>query len=635
MKDGTVSIFIFYFLVILNGCTPLHIPFKSKVIRETEFREQFYYDEASATGFKKGWNWRLFSRQDARKFEKVQDKSNISAILKMVTPIYAAKRSSYDNTPEYLFVFGVPDSSNLLHYLSANYRRVNSFHDGMAFNFNNLKDKKVTLYFDHDTKRKTVYAYSVIRKTSNGQTFLSYYHATYKNLYKYLEQVYRWNSGKNFDKYIADNLENKSKAVPDSIVMLWPFASFNNVIQTIDKYDNFYSLNILKRPDSLLIVNGQLSYQAALESLTAAFQQEFFNEDKYVDLQVYAQTKAFYHTFLGQYKEAMDCEAMYKPINYAFSLKPSERVIDAAHFIMSKVSGQKIIAFNESHHDVRCRAFLLSFLDSLKTAGFTHLAIEDLNTAPTNGDVYFYTGYYCREPLMHNLIIEAEAKGFKIIPYDIANSKNKGKYIERDKIAAKKLLRKVNFHKGDRLVIFCGYGHIDKASDKSKPSSLMDYIKKYSGIEPYTIDLAYPRVYKIEDTIINHFYVLTDNQNSGYFHNKKGSNGDISVYPPSGKSYFDFDYYVSHGLLNYKKTVFNFVQNDAVEDSILSVYVYRTKEAIQDIRIALPVSTQLIKNCNQVITLYLPPYQKDYYLEVRTADNKLLIDRMVQAGAFQ
>lgn len=634
MNRSIVAIIIIYFSLIFWGCKPLNLPYQSKANIDKEFQESFYYDAGSLTGFKKGWDWRFFSKKDARKTEKINDKLSLDSIQKVGSPIYAAKRNSYDNTPEYLFVFDVNNYDGAMNYLSGNFRQVESLHGGMAFNFKNLKDKSVTMYFSHDTTRKFVNAFSLIKENSTQHFFLAYYRAKYKNIHNYLKQIYIWNSGKIYDNYVVKHLENSSASVPDSIVMLWPFASFNNLVQTINKYDNFYSLNIFKKPDSLLLLNGQLSYQAALESLTASFQNDFFEEEKYVDLQVYAQTKAFYHSFLGQYKEAMNCEAMYKPVDLTFKLKPSESVLDASAFIMKKIQGRRIVAFNEAHHDVRCRAFVLSFLDSLKKSGFTHLAIEDLNSEPVNGDVYFTSGYYCRESLLHNLIVEACKKGFKVIAYDISSSRKKGKYIERDKIAAKTLLKKVNFKKGEKLAIFCGYGHIDKSTDKNKPASLIDFVQTFSGIEPLTVDLAYPRLYKIADTTINHFYVLKNIQGIGYFHNKKGSNGDIAVYPPTGLSYFDYEYYISNNLLDFKKSVINFVANRNLKDDSLTVYVYRQSNYIQKDKIALPVFTRVIKNCNQTIDLYLPSYEKNYDVEIRSADNHVAMDTSIMVSNF-
>lgn len=634
MNRSIVIIIILYFSLIFWGCKSLYLPYQSKTNIEKEFQERFYYNTSYLIGFRKGWNWRFFSKRDARKAETKNDNLNIAYTVKLASPIYAAERKSYDNTPEYLLVFNVNNYNGIMNYLTKNFRHVESLHNGMAFNFKNLKDKQVSMYFKHDTIHKTVNAYALIRKITEQKTFLAYYRATYENIYNYLKQIYSWNSGKLYDTYIIKHLEDKTSSVPDSIVMLWPFASLSDLVQTIDKYDNFYSLNIFKKPDSLLLVNGQLSYQAALESLTAAFQNDFFEEEKFVDLQVYAQTKAFYHSFLGQYKEAMECESLYKPIDLTFKLKPSESVSDASVFIMKKIQGRKIIAFNEAHHDVRCRAFVISILDSLKKSGFTHLAIEDLNSDPVNGDVFFSSGYYCREPLMHNLIVEACKKGFKVIAYDMSSLKNKSKYLERDKIAAKTLLKKVNFKKGEKLAIFCGYGHIDKSSDKSKPTSLIDYIQNFSGIEPLTIDLAYPRLYKISDTTINHFYVLQNAQNSGYFHNKNKSNGDISVYPPTGFPYFNYRYFISNNLLDYKKTTVNFIANNNIKDDSLTVYVYQKNNYNQKNKIALPVFTELIKNRNQTIDLYLPSYEKNFDVEIRSADNHIAMDTTIVVNDF-
>lgn len=622
-------LFTFYCCAFFCGCRTLKLPYKSKAGISKEFQQSYFYDESSLTGFKKDWDFRFYSKSDAKTGMK-EDKVTIDSFLKFATPVYAAKRKSYDNTRENMIIFEINDVADLKNFLSNNFTYVDTLLHNQSYSFKNFKDREVKMYYAHNRKLKTISAPVFVDQYASGQKYLIYYHATYNDLFTYLKQVHEWYVVRwDFrDRYCAENLSRNSPFIPDPIVMLWPFSSIADPARSINQFDDIDQLDYLRKPDSLLLVNGQISYQAALEALIKNFREDFYSEQSSIDLQVYFQTKAFYETFIGNYKEAVESEAMYKFIDLKFKLKDSQQVADARSFLMNRIRDQKIVAFNESHHDVRCRAFMISFLDSLRKAGFTQIAFEDVQKEPEDGDVFFNSGYYCREPLYHNLVLAAIEKGFKVIPYDIS-SRQKSKYYERDKFAAKSLLQKAKLNKGEKLVIFCGYGHIDKAKDKNNPSSLIDYITKYSGIEPLTIDLAYPRLYQLQDTSVDHFFVLTKGIDTGFFHNKLGSNGDIAVYPPNGVPYFDYQYYTNNRLINYKKVSIDLQRNASISDSALTIYVYESGKVPKG-EIKLPVFTKLIENKKQKIDIFLPDDRHEYNMEIRTADNRIVEKSPVQ-----
>lgn len=621
--------FISFCCAFFCGCKTLKLPYKSKSEIAKEFQQSYYYDESSLTGFRKDWDFRFYSKSDARTGMK-EDKVTIDSFLKFATPVYAAKRKSYDGSRENMIIFEVNDVADLKNFLSGNFTYVDTLLHDQSYSFKNFKDRQVSMFYAHNRNLKTISAPVLVDQYASVQKYLIYYHVAYNDLFTYLKQIYEWEVIRflHGDEYVTANLSESSRFIPDPIVMLWPFSSIAYPTRSINQFEDVDQMDFLRKPDSLLLVNGQISYQTALEALIKNFREDFYSEQSSIDLQVYFQTKAFYESFIGNYKEAVESEAMYKFIDLKFKLKDSQQVTDARSFLMNKIRDQKIVAFNESHHDVRCRAFVISFLDSLRKAGFTQIAFEDLQKDPEDGDVFFNSGYYCREPLFHNMVLAAIEKGFKVISYD-NSSRQRSKYYERDKFAAKTLLQKAKLNKGEKLVIFCGYGHIDKAKDKSNPSSLIDYITKYSGIEPLTVDLAYPRLYQLQDTSVDHFFVLTKGSDTGFFHNKLGSNGDISVYPPNGIPYFDYQYYVSNSLIDYKKVTVVFQRNISISDSALTTYVYESGK-VPNGEIKLPVFTKFIENKNQKIDIFLPNDQHEYFLEIRTADNRIVEKSQLQ-----
>jgi hypothetical protein len=612
--------FLFYsFIFSFYSCTTIYIPHKSKSEIQREFKERYYYDDATQIGFKKYWNWKFASKNDAQKIDKHY---LINAIEPYATPIYAAVRNSFDDTNEFSLVFKVDNDKEVKNYLDINLQVVDTLLYNSAYSYKNIKSKSVSLYYKHHKNRKQIICASYIFDYKNNNKYLSIYLGSYKNVDKYLKQFEIW------DESIGRKMNNaptykegRDQYGLDTILQLQGFHSQSFLFGSIGLFENYKSLNIYKIPDSLMIVNGELSYQNSLELLISNFNEDFFEEEHYVDLQIYLQTKAVYHTLLSDHKSAIESENIYKAVDNKFLLPAHAKILSAKEFILNSVKERKIIAFNEAHHDIRARSFVLSLMDSLKAIGFTHIAFEGLVQAPIQDFLTHTSGYYIREPMYNNLVLYAKKLGFKIIAYEqqLTHKKNK-REAERDKVAANTLLKEVDFRKGDKLIVFCGYGHIDKADDKTTPVSLIDYLWAKTKVEPLTIDLAYPRTYYVMDTAIDHFYIL-DMDRKGQFHKRSGSNGDISVYPPNGKKYFDFNYYYEHKIVPLKKEIFAFKPDkDITSDEKVTIYVY--KDLKQGI-LQIPVFTSLINNEEQDVNIFIIE-GGEYLIEVRNIHNKVI-----------
>lgn len=605
-------------VAFLAGCTAkVKLPYKPTSQIKQEFNDRYFFDTGTNAGFRKDWNWRFFSLADAKKVAAQYGPVLLDSVLRYVNPIYAAKRQSFEGLPEYNIVCKVTGNADLDNYLVKHFQYVPKLYRGTAFDFKNLPDRKVSLFYRHDQKGRLIAALASVKGYKNSDSYLCMYLGHYNDVSTFLKQFDKWDDAKDFD--VLKYRDTRTRYGNDTVLQLQGFIPLTHAIQTIGTYSDYFALNIFKKPDSLMVVNGQISYQKALDVLSSEFNNSFLEEQNYYDLQLYLQTKATYYTFLGDHKSSLASEALYKFTDFHFELPGNTEIIDAGKLVLDAARNKGIIAFNEAHHDVRCRAFVFSLLDSLKAIGFTHLALEDLTEMPIDGKPAFLSGYYCREPIYHNLVAHAQRIGLKIVIYDRKDANANKQYLDRDQYAARILHKQVRLQKGERLIILCGYGHIDKTKNKTQPSSLIDHLAALSGTEPLTVDLAYPRLYSFTTKEVPYYYALKRNDITGLFHQRRGSNGDIAVYPPTGVRYFDYSYYLEHHLLPLKKTTLS-ISTDANAEGELTAYVYPS--APQHL-MEIPVFTMPVHKNATSITIYVPQ-SGEYDVEVREAGNRVV-----------
>ncbi|HVK98133.1 MAG TPA: hypothetical protein VM368_09950 [Flavisolibacter sp.] len=152
-------------------------------------------------------------------------------------------------------------------------------------------------------------------------------------------------------------------------------------------------------------------------------------------------------------------------------------------FLLNVCKQKQVVFFNENHFMPKHRYFVYRLLDSLKSYGFTKLAIEDYR--PISQDSLLPSirdGYYSKEPFMGEMIRKAHGLGMEILSYDAIDNP------DREDVSAKKLVEEAfKKDKKTRLLVLCGISHLSE--DTTAPKKWMAYyFKQYSGIDPYTID---------------------------------------------------------------------------------------------------------------------------------------------------
>jgi hypothetical protein len=158
--------------------------------------------------------------------------------------------------------------------------------------------------------------------------------------------------------------------------------------------------DVLYAPDDTA-VNIYVGYAQKINRLQAYYNKELTPADR----NILCQFLATYCTFTGNYEKAFYYDSVnYKPIGKREVGKQSLLPVDASTAILQAAAGHTILFFNESHVDVRTRAFLTTLLPRLKKLGYNKLALEALFMPVDKGYPVKETGFYTREPVFGQLI---------------------------------------------------------------------------------------------------------------------------------------------------------------------------------------------------------------------------------------
>ena len=160
--------------------------------------------------------------------------------------------------------------------------------------------------------------------------------------------------------------------------------------------------------------------------------------------------------------------------------------LDAKENIIEESKNYNIVFINEAHHKPQHRAFTHSLLEGLYNEGFRYLALEALTASNKNdealqeGVVALNSGLYLRDPTFANMVKEALRLGYTVFSYD-AHTGN------RDKDAADYLYKKWNAIDNKKMLIHCGFDHINK-DPNNEPKWLAAYLQELTNEEVLSIN---------------------------------------------------------------------------------------------------------------------------------------------------
>lgn len=164
------------------------------------------------------------------------------------------------------------------------------------------------------------------------------------------------------------------------------------------------------------------------------------------------------------------------------------RPVDALQFIDSVAGHNRAIFVNEEHDNVRQRAFTILLLHELRSKGYKYFAAEALSYADADLQrrqypLAHHSGTYIDEPVYGDILRTALQLGYTLVPYEAHDATSR---INREQQQALNLIHSV-FERDStaRLLVHAGYGHINDGPGSDMMGS---YFKRYSGIDPLTID---------------------------------------------------------------------------------------------------------------------------------------------------
>ena len=224
------------------------------------------------------------------------------------------------------------------------------------------------------------------------------------------------------------------------------------------------------------------------------FMQNSYDADHERAFQViFGQYLSWFQTFIGDYDGAAASFSIAQPkqdddgpspLGAGYTMKP------AADVILEMARTRKAVFFNEAHSAPVTRTLTIELLPKLRAQGYNYFAAETLydtdHDLQKRGYPTAKSGFYVDEPLYGEMVRTALRLGFKVIAYDVESA---GAGDARERAGAERLYQEV-FKKDPnaKLVVNAGFAHVQKSGRYLGGSSMGEFFKKVSGIDPLTIE---------------------------------------------------------------------------------------------------------------------------------------------------
>jgi hypothetical protein len=250
--------------------------------------------------------------------------------------------------------------------------------------------------------------------------------------------------------------------------------------EIVPKDFHLLALKAFEEKGYLGVVDELESYENTVEKKGTEDQKNEFYQEMMI-----------YQSFLGNHKASLKYLDKF--------LKPSDETVEdnyfegseshnASTFITQKVENERVVIFNEAHTYGQHRAFLRDILRGLYEKGFRHLALETLNPKDNLNDRDYplrtVSGFYSDEPTFGQMLREAKSIGFQLWSYENTLPSDDFRELEQ----AKNLKKIMDKFPNEKFLIWVGHGHIYESTEQMDFKMMASYLKKLTGINPYTIE---------------------------------------------------------------------------------------------------------------------------------------------------
>jgi len=208
---------------------------------------------------------------------------------------------------------------------------------------------------------------------------------------------------------------------------------------------------------------------------------------------IFGQYLSWFQTFIGDYDGAATSFSIAQPPQEDDGPSPlvgNYGMRRAEDVILDMARSRKAVFFNEAHSAPITRTLTIQLLAKLREEGFNYFAAETLyetdHDLQKRGYPTAKSGFYVDEPLYGEMVRTALKLGYKVVAYDVENA---GVGDARERAGAERLYAQV-FKKDPtaRLVLNAGFAHVQKTGKYLGGSSMAEFFRKISDIDPLTIE---------------------------------------------------------------------------------------------------------------------------------------------------
>ena len=176
------------------------------------------------------------------------------------------------------------------------------------------------------------------------------------------------------------------------------------------------------------------------------------------------------------------------------ALMEAIRPLPAVPALCAAAHGRRLVMIDEEHPFPLDRAFGAAVLPCLRADGFDALAVEmlddDVTPVRADGVPRGYHGNFTDEPRMADLLSEAIALGFELVPYEHVPPSSvtgmKRRIEQREQGEADRLSAFLRDHPKSRVVVWCGYDHLYERAIDGTPW-MAARVRADTGIDPLTV----------------------------------------------------------------------------------------------------------------------------------------------------
>ena len=205
------------------------------------------------------------------------------------------------------------------------------------------------------------------------------------------------------------------------------------------------------------------------------------------------------YSFIGKYHES----TIYSDIPVSWGIDSVQvsgyEIIEALPAIITAAQEHQLVIISENHLKPQHRIFAKQIITELSQHGFEHLGLEtfaNINNSNSLVDAELVkrgypldtpmTGTYTLEPRMAELVREAISLDYNLFAYE-RSQKIEG--LDRDEILADNIIRYIEQHPDEKIIILCGFHHAIESDlpKRVKHQWMAKYLKDKTGLDPLTI----------------------------------------------------------------------------------------------------------------------------------------------------